>query len=98
MGWASKYIEKLRDGEMVQFRPRGNSMTGLIKSGQLVTIIAFQSPLEKGDIVLCKVNGCEYLHKIIAIDGERYQIGNNKGKINGWTDRKFIYGLCINIE
>lgn len=98
MGWASKYIEKLRAGELVQFRPRGNSMTGLIESGQLVTIRALQEPLTKGDIVLCKVNGNEYLHKIIAIDGERYQIGNNKGKINGWTNIRSIYGLCINIE
>lgn len=98
MGWASNYISKLKAGETIQFRPRGNSMVGLIESGQLVTIIPINKPLEKGDIVLCKVNGNEYLHKITAIDGERYQIGNNKGRINGWTNIKFIYGLCTKVE
>src|SRR6185503_19760955 len=33
MGWAP-YIDKLKRGESVQFRPRGNSMAGKIESGQ----------------------------------------------------------------
>jgi len=28
-----------------------------------------------GDIVLCKVNGKQYLHLVKAIQGKRYQIG-----------------------
>jgi len=39
MGWATPYIEKLRRGETVQFRPRGNSMAGKIESGQLCTVV-----------------------------------------------------------
>jgi len=38
MGWATGHIEKLRAGETVSFRPRGNSMTGKIESGQLCTV------------------------------------------------------------
>lgn len=38
MGWATQYIAMLRDGKTVQFRPRGNSMTGLIETGQLCTV------------------------------------------------------------
>jgi hypothetical protein len=38
MGWASHYIEKLRNGETVKFRPRGNSMQPKIESGQLCTV------------------------------------------------------------
>ncbi len=38
MGWASKYIEVLQRGEFVKFRPRGNSMSGKIEGGQLVTV------------------------------------------------------------
>ena len=30
MGWATHYIAKLREGETVQFRPRGESMRGKI--------------------------------------------------------------------
>lgn len=97
MGWANIWIEKLKNGETVSFRPRGNSMSPLIKSGQLVTIQPL-SEIEVGDIVLCKVNGCEYLHLIKAIQGDRAQIGNNKGKINGWTNINKIYGKCIKID
>jgi len=97
MGWASIWIQKLKNGETVSFRPRGNSMSPRVESGQLVTV----QPLTEigvGDIVLCKVNGCEYLHLIKAIQGDRVQIGNNKGKINGWTNINHIYGKCIKID
>lgn len=99
MGWATQHIAKLVAGETVQFRPRGNSMTGKIESGQLCTVVpAAGLQIQAGDIVLCKVNGCEYLHLVKAIQGERYQIGNNRGRINGWVGRQMIYGRCIRVE
>lgn len=97
MGWASHYIEKLKDGETVQFRPRGNSMTGKVNSGQLVTVKPVDT-VEVGDIVLCKVNGAQYLHLVKAIQGKRFQIGNNKGHINGWISRRGIFGKCVKVE
>jgi hypothetical protein len=99
MGWATSYIEKLKQGEVVQFRPRGNSMSGKIASGQLCTVEPVHTEaLVVGDIVLCKVNGFQYLHLVKAIQGERFQIGNNRGRINGWVGRNSIYGKCISIE
>ena len=51
MSWATHYIEKLKIGETVQFRPRGNSMKGKIESGQLITVEPLNGrKLEKGDI------------------------------------------------
>src|SRR3982750_2113555 len=97
MGWAIGYIAKLKLGETVQFRPRGHSMKGKIESGQLCTVEPvkeFES-LQKGDIVLCKVNGNEYVHLIKAIQGPRFQIGNNRGRINGWIGRNSIFGKCV---
>lgn len=38
MSWSSGLVEKLKRGETVQFRPHGNSMVPIIKSGQLVTV------------------------------------------------------------
>jgi hypothetical protein len=99
MGWASHYIEKLRVGETVSFRPRGNSMTGKIESGQLCTVVPVDcTNLKVGDIVLCKVRGSEYLHLVKAIQGDRFQIGNNRGRINGWVSKNAIFGRCIKIE
>jgi hypothetical protein len=99
MGWATAYIAKLREGATVQFRPRGNSMAGRIDSGQLVTV-AHVDPetLVVGDIVLCKVNGNEYLHIVKAIQGARFQIGNNRGFINGWISARGIFGKCVRVE
>ena len=99
MSWATHYIEKLKEGKAVQFRPRGNSMKGKIESGQLVTVEPISGrKLQKGDIVLCKVNGSQYLHLIKAIQGTRYQIGNNIGRINGWISINSIFGICTNIS
>jgi hypothetical protein len=99
MGWATGYIAKLRTGETVSFRPRGQSMKGKIESGQLCTVAPVDpATLQVGDIVLCKVNGREYLHLIKAIQGQRFQIGNNRGKVNGWIGTSGIFGKCIRIE
>lgn len=99
MGWATHYIEKLRIGETVSFCPRGASMKGRIESGQLCTVApADCSTLSVGDIVLCKVRGAEYLHLVKAISGERFQIGNNRGGINGWIGAAGIFGKCIRVE
>jgi hypothetical protein len=99
MSWATHYIAKLNEGQTVQFRPRGHSMKGKISSGQLVTVEPLGNRVpEPGDIVLCKVNGFQYLHLVKAIQGDRYQIGNNIGRINGWVTIKSIYGICIKVE
>jgi len=77
-------------------------MSGIIESGQLVTVTPFDADAvpEKGDVVLCVVKGREYLHLIKAVtsDRSRFQIGNNRGGINGWTGRNRIYGKVTQIE
>lgn len=99
MGWAAAHIDKLRRGEIVSFRPRGNSMIGKIESGQLCSVEPIDaSTLQVGDIVLCKVNGREYLHLVKAIQGDRFQIGNNRGRINGWVNATAIFGKCTRVE
>jgi hypothetical protein len=99
MGWASHYIAKLKNGETVSFRPRGNSMSGKIESGQICTVKPVDPiNVEVGDIVLCKVKGHEYLHLVKAIQGQRFQIGNNKGRINGWITANSIFGKCVSID
>jgi hypothetical protein len=85
-------------GETVQFRPRGNSMSGKVESGQLVTVAPLLDRIPQvGDIVLCRVNGAQYLHLVKAVSGERFQIGNNRGRINGWISRRSIFGICVKI-
>jgi hypothetical protein len=99
MGWATGYIEKLRAGEAVSFRPRGHSMSGKIESGQLCTVEPVDPAIVRvNDIVLCKVNGREYLHLVKAIQGQRFQIGNNRGRINGWVAASMIFGRCVRVE
>jgi hypothetical protein len=75
-------------------------MAGKIESGQLCTVVPVPDPstLKVGDIVLCRVHGAEYLHLVKAIQGGRFQIGNNRGRINGWIGAQGIYGICIRVE
>jgi hypothetical protein len=99
MGWADAHIPRLARGETVQFRPRGNSMVGKIESGQLCTVAPIGDYLlAVGDIVLCRVKGAQYLHLIKAIQGERFQIGNNRGGINGWITQRQVFGRLIKVE
>lgn len=110
MSWATGYIAKLVEGERVEFRPRGNSMKPQIKSGDLVIVdpVLEETELAVGDIVLCKVRGKQYLHKILKkrrlpditttwgpVEVWDYQIGNNRGHVNGWITRYSIYGKLV---
>ncbi len=69
-------------------------MRPLITSGQAVTLrpITDSKKLTKGDVVLVKVQGNIYLHQIKARQGDRLQIGNMRGRINGWVNDKAPYG------
>jgi phage repressor protein C with HTH and peptisase S24 domain len=95
MNW-NKHKENLAKGETVALRPHGNSMTPLIKSGNLVTISPDISDIQKNDIVFCKVNGHFYIHLVKSIKQDQYQIGNNHGHINGWT--KNVFGKVVKVE
>ena len=93
MSWATPYLPRLARNESVTFRPRGHSMEPLIASGQEVTVEPIGSrPIQPGAVVLCRVRGQHYLHLVKAVQGDRYLIGNNRGRINGWVSRNAIYG------
>ncbi|MEO8550773.1 MAG: hypothetical protein ABI678_12395 [Kofleriaceae bacterium] len=99
MGWADSFIARLALGEVVQFRPRGHSMTGKVDDGQLCTVAPLgDHELVVGDIVLCKVHGAQYLHLVKAVQGPRFQIGNNRGGINGWITRRQVCGRLVAVE
>lgn len=80
--------------ESVTFKPRGHSMEPLIRDRELITVrrLGLAEALVSGDIVLAKVRGRTYLHKVSAVDGHRVQISNNHGHINGWTSRANVVG------
>ncbi len=92
--------QRVAAGQIVRFRPTGNSMVPLIASRDLVTVEPVNAGrLEAGDIVLAKVAGTVYLHKVSAVDhaNARVQISNNRGRVNGWTNHARVYGICTNV-
>ncbi len=99
MSWARHAKEALHRGETVQVRPRGHSMKGKVDSGDLVTLEPCDaSTLTVGDIILVRVRGTDYLHLVKSIDGGRFQIGNNRGGINGWVREAAIYGIATKVD
>lgn len=99
MSWAKYAKEALRRGETTMIRPRGHSMKGKVDDGDLVTLAPCDpAALRTGDIVLVRVHGTDYLHLITAVDGERFQIGNNRGGINGWVRAPALYGIAVRVE
>jgi hypothetical protein len=88
----------LEKGE-VTWKPHGNSMTGKVNSGDQVVVKKVPDyALRVGDAVYAKVKGNYYLHLLSAIDGDRYQISNNHGHVNGWVGPDNVYGLCVQIK
>lgn len=73
-------------------------MKGKVESGQLCTVVPVNRQLKAGDVVLCHVKGRDFLHLIRAIQGPRFQIGNNRGGINGWVGMTSIFGLLTRVE
>jgi len=85
----------------VIWKSKGNSMTPMIKSGATVRLKKIDSALYRvGDAVYAKVHGTFYLHLITAIDETkgRYQISNNHGHVNGWTNAENLFGLCVEVD
>lgn len=109
MSWAQAYIKVLTEGDpgtIISFRPKGNSMTPRIESGQLCTVekVTDFDSIEIGDVLLCKVNGYHYLHLVTSIKKIKkgtkkiFLISNNHGHDNGWCAPKAIYGKLIKVE
>jgi Peptidase S24-like len=91
------FADKLLAGETVECRPRGSSMKPKLNSGQLITISPDIDDLHKGDVVFCKVKGRYFVHLLTAIQGDRYQISNNHGHINGWIGKNGIFGKVTKV-
>lgn len=97
MSWAKRAIDDLKDGKETFVTPHGNSMRGLVESGETVKLrpIDNYDSLKPQDIVLVRVRGNVYLHLIHAISNNRFLIGNNCGHTNGWVGKHSIYGIKV---
>lgn len=77
-------------------------MAPKIKSGALCTVMPVApdairaEAIRVGDVVLCTVRGRDYLHNVLAIGELGWQIGNNRGGVNGWT--RDVHGVVAKIE
>lgn len=96
----NKYTERsavnaLQRGETCIVVGWGDSMTPRIRSGEAIVMAPVKSlkKLRKGEVVLAKVNGRIYLHKITAIRNGQFRISSNRGYVNGWTST--IYGRML---
>ena len=75
-------------------------MPGLVPSGALVTVAPCRSEaLEPNDVVLVRVAGSVYLHKVLAVDipRRRVLIGNNRGRTNGWAGFAKVAGIATSV-
>lgn len=90
-------VQRLQSGETFITKEKGNSMLPVIASGQPFKLTPLKwGDAEVGNIVFCKIGRRYYTHKVVAKSGMRgLQIGNMRGRINGWT--KQVYGKVIEI-
>ncbi|MFY7951034.1 MAG: hypothetical protein ACOVT5_00880 [Armatimonadaceae bacterium] len=99
MGWVNDARDGLLAGQTVQVRPVGGSMRGRIESGQLVTLAPIApADVRVDDAVFVAWKGNYLLHLVKEIDGERFLIGNNVGKLNGWVELSAVIGKVVAVE
>ncbi|WP_051820112.1 S24/S26 family peptidase [Streptomyces flavochromogenes] len=92
---------RVSGGATVTFRPSGSSMVPLIRSRQQVVVAPVDpAKVEVGDIVLARVAGTVYLHRVSSVDParKRVQISNNRGRVNGWTSHARVFGICVAVD
>jgi hypothetical protein len=83
--------EQLEAGLIIVTSEKGNSMTPRIKSNQSHELTPCTlDEVNVDDIVYCKVHKYYYTHLVLAKNPIRgVQIGNNHGRVNGWTKKVF---------
>lgn len=87
-------VERLRNGETIKnYKEGGNSMVPLIYSHEPVDIFPITRPIAVNDIVFCRIGRRFFTHLVTAVDGNRVQISNNHGHVNGWTHKSHVYGF-----
>jgi hypothetical protein len=87
----------LEKGEVV-ISCNGSSMKPIIHPRESIFIKRVPHDiLCVGDAVFVKVKGNLQVHKIGAIEKDRWRIENNKGHINGWVNANAIYGLAVKV-
>ena len=92
-------IEELKQGRSVILKARGDSMAPLIRQGDECLVVPLEDDEPKeGDIVFCRVRGRMHLHFDKDVKDGKFQIGNNKGGINGWVGRMAIFGKLNDTE
>lgn len=99
MGDRKIAIKVLEEKGEVTIRCNGNSMRPIIAPKEAIHLRKVDpSKIRVNDAVFCRINGNLQVHKVSAIDKDRFQISNNHGHVNGWINNKCIYGLAIRIE
>lgn len=74
-------------------------MRGRIESGQLVTLAPVSwSDIHVGDVVLVHWKNNYLLHLVLRIEQDRFLIGNNLGKVNGWVPTSALRGKVTAVE
>lgn len=88
----------LKNHQFIVFKAHGHSMHPRIKNGETVSVLRVDDPNEicQGDVVLVKVRGRWWLHKVARTSGpEMLEISNNRGHSNGWTSRSKVVGKVV---
>ena len=101
--WTAAAKAALADGRTIDVTPIGDSMAGLISSGDTVTLAPCDpASLSVGAIVLVQIQGRRYshivLHRVTEIQDNKFLIGANNGRIDGWVGPEDIFGRLATYE
>jgi hypothetical protein len=96
----------LQRGQTISYRSSGWSLYPRVHSNDLCTFKPVRSTreVEEGDIVFCEVQPGNrfYSHSVLTKyvgQGEwQFEIGNKRGRSNGWCKMEQIYGKLTDVQ
>ena len=95
--------ELLRQGKIVEFTPRGQSMMPTIVGDVDSVVLARPTKLKKRDMVLARVTmqdaECWVLHRIVDVNGEQLTLkGDNNPHATETCTKKDVAGKVIKVH
>ena len=91
------WLEGLKQGRPMCFRPLGGSMGPFLRNGDIVTIVARSGCV--GDIVLAKRGATMVLHRVVAKSGDRIITkGDSLDRFDPPLARQDVLGKAVTRE
>lgn len=90
--------EQLREGRRVKLTLKGISMLTSLREGDTLTLAPVAEAPKVGDVVLFRCEGKHLLHRVVAVDGDRYILQGDNCYSKETASREDVLAVLVEVE